>query len=440
MTGVEPRSAGALRRMLLAAASEAGCGMNDMTVLPAQVDPFRIDTPAGHRDGKWLADTAADLGLGDRKIHPRGLHYMISAPANRLKPDGSLYLNNDPDWTWLSERACNAARWLGYIPFNQVVDRRNKEWTVRPLTRTDPFPYLTVGVDVDIPDAEEITPRIEVDGFTGVQPYKLVMFGEKGSLADVLDRISESYKTDIYLPSGEISNVLLYQIARLGAEDGRPMIVLCFSDADPAGWQMPISIGRKLQAFKAKLFPELQFRVQRVALVPDQVRQYDLPSSPLKATEKRGDKWREAMGTEQTEIDALASLRPDLLRQITLDAIAPYFDRTLDERVHQAAGEWMDEAQEIVDDATDSDRLAQLRVIAGERLAAMRQEIDQINDALRVDTGDYELPTPVVPTAVVDADTTGAQGSPLLDSRWSFTEQTRALIDSKAYRRDRWSV
>ena len=33
------------------------------------------------------------------------------------------------------------------------------------------------------------------------------------------------------------------------------------------------------------------------------------------------------MGVEQTEIDALASLRPDLLRQIARDAIAPFYDQ-----------------------------------------------------------------------------------------------------------------
>jgi hypothetical protein len=48
--------------------------------------------------------------------------------------------------------------------------------------------------------------------------------------------------------------------------------------------------------------------------------------------EQRADAWVEAMGTEQTEIDALAELQPDLLRQIAHDAIAPFYDRTLDGR------------------------------------------------------------------------------------------------------------
>ena len=46
------------------------------------------------------------------------------------------------------------------------------------------------------------------------------------------------------------------------------MRVFYFADCDPAGWQMPISVARKLQAQKALHFPELEFEVHRVALYP----------------------------------------------------------------------------------------------------------------------------------------------------------------------------
>lgn len=44
---------------------------------------------------------------------------------------------------------------------------------------------------------------------------------------------------------------------------------------------------------------------------------------PPKATERRADKWTAAMGVQQTEIDALAALQPDVLTQMATDAIAP---------------------------------------------------------------------------------------------------------------------
>jgi hypothetical protein len=164
-----------LRQALLDAAVDEGCSLKDLTVLAPQNDPYRVDTPARHRDGAWLAMTARELGLGNRKIHLRGLHYMV---LGRPKPDGTPYTNTDEDWLWLSGDAGKAARWLGYLPFDQVLDQRNAAPTVRRFTSPAPYSYITVGVDVDIPNADDFIPRVAVDGFTGAQPYKLVMIGE----------------------------------------------------------------------------------------------------------------------------------------------------------------------------------------------------------------------------------------------------------------------
>jgi hypothetical protein len=411
--------------------------MKDLTVLSPQRDPFRLDTRAKHRDGEWLATTAAELGLGDRKIHLRGLHYMV---IGRPKPDGLPYTNTDDDWLWLSEDCGKAARFLGYIPFDQIVDQRNTPPTVRIYEHATPRPYVSVGVKVDIPNAEDIEPHIGAyyvaqgethGGFSVAQPRKIVMVGEKSSLEEVLGPIARAVGADLYLPTGEMSDTLIHQMSKVGAADGRPMVVLYFSDADPAGWQMPISVARKLQAFKAGLFPELDFEVHRVGLTPDQVREYGLPSTPLKDTELRGDAWRAAMGVAQTEVDALASLRPDLLRRLARDAIAPFYDFELDRRVQAAYEDWRERAQEALDDVLDQDHLDRLRTEATAKLEELREQIDAINDELRIDVSDLDLPPIVVP----EADLTGkAYPMALLDSSWSFTKQCRRLIASKAYR------
>jgi hypothetical protein len=89
-----------LRATLEAAMAEGGLKMKDLTVLANQNDPFRVDTPAGHRDGEWLAVQAEKLG--DRTIHLRGLHYMV---IGETKPDGTPYTNTDADWLWLASKA-----------------------------------------------------------------------------------------------------------------------------------------------------------------------------------------------------------------------------------------------------------------------------------------------------------------------------------------------
>ena len=70
------RDRGALRRLHEDTIAEHGGGLKDWTVLAPQNDPFWVDTPSGHRDGKWLAMHAAHK-LGDRVIHLRGFHYAV---------------------------------------------------------------------------------------------------------------------------------------------------------------------------------------------------------------------------------------------------------------------------------------------------------------------------------------------------------------------------
>ena len=118
MTG---NGSGALRQILEAAAREARVPLSDLTVLDKKVDPYRQDTPAGHRDGAWLAEQMARLGIVG-PIHLRGLHYALVSSTSLTKPDGARYLNNADDWEWLQVEASKAARWLGYVPFDRIID------------------------------------------------------------------------------------------------------------------------------------------------------------------------------------------------------------------------------------------------------------------------------------------------------------------------------
>ena len=237
-------------------------------------------------------------------------------------------------------------------------------------------------------------------------------------------------QADLYLPTGEISDTLLYRIADDGNDDGRPMVVFCLADCDPAGHQMPVSIGRKLQAFRDLLFPKLRFEVVPVALSVDQVRELGLPSTPLKETEKRADRWREAFGVEQTEIDALATLRPDVLREILECAFDPYFDHTLQRRVALAEDEWRQRADEALREHIDQEHLEALRAEAADRLSELDSAIADINERLQLAADDFDLPEIDVPEPEVDEDA-ARQALVSFDDDW--VAATRRLIARKQY-------
>jgi hypothetical protein len=418
-------TASPLRAALDDVIAEQGGSLKGLTVLSPQRDPFRLDTDANHRLGEWLAATAASVGLGDRRIHLRGLHYMLVG-ASTPKPDGTPYTNTDEDWIWLSEKAAKAARWLGYVPFTQITDQRNAEPVIREFSRPAPGAYLSTELNIEIP--YDIEPVLYAHDFRGVQPYHLVLIGEKSSLADDLGPAAEAYQADLYLPTGEMSDTLIYCIAETAAADGRPMVVLYFADCDPAGHQMILSVTRKLQALKVLLPGMPDFETRRVALTPAQVGEYGLPSTPLKDTERRADKWRQAMGVEQTEVDAFTA-RPGLLRQIARQSLDGFFDRTLDRRVAAYRREWLSQARQLIAATFDMDRLAEIRRDAEEQLDGMRSQIRELNDSLRIDVDEDDLPQIELPEAIDP----GGNGLPLLDSRWDFAEQCRRLIGSKAY-------
>jgi hypothetical protein len=421
---------GVLRSILEKARVKAGCALSALTVLSAQVDPYRLDTASGHRDGAWIADRLNRVVQRGKRIHWRGLHYAIAAQGNVRKPDGNIYCNSDADWEWLATVAGKAARWLAYISFDRIADNRNSPPIVHRKVRVAPRALVSVGIDVAIPDADDLNPTPIAEGFEPRQPYCFVTFGEKASLEDVVLPVARAKQADLYLPTGEISDTLLHQIAKDATADGRPLVLFTLADCDPAGRQMSVSISRKLQAFRDLLFPKLKFEVVPVALTVEQVRELGLPSTPLKETEKRADRWREAFGVEQTEIDALATLRPTVLHEIVERSFDPYFDDTLEARVRAAKLEWLARAQTAIDDQVDPEVLTALREEAAGRLAELESVIADINERLRLAADRFVLPAIEVPAAEIDEDI-ARQALVAFDDSW--IKATRALIERKTY-------
>ena len=427
---IDANGSDALRAILAKACAKTGSRQSDLTVLSAAVDPYRLDTDAGHRDARWVAEQLDRLVAPEKKIHWRGLHYLLISTTGLIKPNGQPYLNSDKDWTWLSEGAGKAARWLGYIPFEKITDNRNADPVIFRKAHIAPKRAIAVGFEIKIPDVDDLAPTPVAEGFVPRQAFNFVIFGEKASLESVLLPIARAKQADLYLPTGEISDTLLYRIAKDAAEDDRPLVLLTVSDCDPAGYQMPVSIGRKLQAFRDLLFPQLKFEVVPVALTPEQVRELDLPSTPLKEGEKRAGPWVEAFGIEQTEIDALLVLRPDAFREMVENAFAPYFDDTLADRVDAAKTAWMGQAQQAINAQTDPIVLAAVREDAVERLAELDVAIADINERLRVATDGFDLPEIVVPQPEITED---AERHALVSFKDNWVAATRALIARKRY-------
>jgi hypothetical protein len=161
------------------------------------------------------------------------------------------------------------------------------------------------------------------------------------------------------------------------------------------------------------------------------VRAEGLPSTPLKETERRASRWKDAFGIEQTEIDALTiPAKVPVLQAMLRQAFKPYIDPTINQRVNDAEEEWDAAAREAVERQIDADHIASIREEAGIKLSELREQIEQINEQLLV-TGDrFTLPRIVVPEPEVELDP-ARQALVSFDDDW--VSASEALIQHKAY-------
>ena len=421
--------------------------MADLTVL-TENDPYRIDTPDGHRIGAWFADQLR-ARRGDRLTHLRGFHYALVAAGDVRKPDsgwrdpktgapskrganGAVYANTEEDWTWLQSEAAKAARWLGYVDFEQIIDNRNDPPFILRAEDCEPETTLDHGLRFALP-RNGLAPQPVLSGFVGRQQFALVFHGEKSSLKTAMLPLAERFGADLYLPNGEISDTLLFQMASDAVEDGRTLVVFTVTDCDPSGRQMPISIGRKLQALRDLRFAELEFVVVPVALTPEQVKELGLPSTPLKEGEKRADRWVAAFGVEQTEIDAMFSTdeRVETLTGWIEEAVAPYFDASLAERVETAKTKWLADAKAQVAARIDAKALTSIENMAG-RLGKIADALDERLEKMADTVG--ELPEAKVPEPDLTFAQFMAQGEgAIADTEWDWTCVTLALKAHKSY-------
>ncbi|MGH7056418.1 MAG: hypothetical protein ACREFZ_00860 [Acetobacteraceae bacterium] len=417
---------GRLRHVVTRAKAAAGCRNPELMVLARQNDPYFVNDEAL---AGWFAEQVARW-VPSGTIHLRGLFYRVVAAGNVAKLDGAIFTNTEANWRYLGIGAKHA-RWLGYVPFERIIDERNaapelfipeaKEtgWQIRPGLRAEVY-----GLEACLPDMAAT--------FAVCQPYRIIFIGEKVSLAMVLRPIAEEVGGEMLLPTGEISDTLIAGMARRAAEDGRPAVVLYFSDFDPAGHQMPVSVARKLQALRDLRHPSLRIEVHHIGLTLAQVRAFELPSTPLKETERRADKWREAMGHEQTEIDAMLALHPGELDRIAREAVAPFHDATLAERIEEAEAECLEEANEWLA-AYPGFEGAKAEIAEARNLASQAiQKLTAAQSRLEETVEGIEMPEMELP----GLETAGAAPLPLFTTEDGFMAATRRLKEYRAYSED----
>lgn len=258
-----------------------------------------------------LAAAAKIVRSYDTPVTLRQLFYrLVSA---------ELLRNKQSDYSQLSSRTAQGRR-EGWFP--RLLDQG------REVSRYQTFD----GVD----DARSYIARIYRRDRTEGQEFSIYLGVEKATLTSQLD----SWFGDLGLPivalRGYSSETLEREFRDDVLDAGRPAVLLYAGDFDPSGEDI-------LRNFTERTAVDVMvegcpmnsteplIRVERIALTPDQIEEYDLPPQPGKSTDSRA-KGFEARHGELIQVEVEA-LDPDDLRQLFQGAIDEFFDTSTWEQV-----------------------------------------------------------------------------------------------------------
>ena len=163
--------------------------------------------------------------------------------------------------------------------------------------------------------------RFTLDRSAG-QKARLVVICEAAGMAPQLGRVADPFGVTVMSGGGFDSLTDKHKFAAALASHDRPTEVLHIGDHDPSGVSMFLAFLEDVEAFTRELGGNATFT--RLAVTPEQIERYALPTAPAKDTDKR------AFSGETCQVEALA---PDVLANILRTAIEQRIDRRVLERV-----------------------------------------------------------------------------------------------------------
>jgi hypothetical protein len=420
-----------------AMASDEGIRVTELLALAPQNDPYYTGAPATVRMAEWFRDLWQQFGYTGG-VHLRRVHYQVVS-TEALLPDGKPYENTMECWNFL----CNAgkyARYLGMVPAEAFVDRRNPDphLNVVGSETYDHEPTVELGLNDDAYTLPEIAtdlgnlnwelPAPYVGGYQYAaqdQAYHLELWIEKSTMDDVLLPIGEQYGMNIATSLGFQSITSVIGLLRRIEARGKPARIFYVSDFDPAGDAMPVGVARQIEYWRETLGIEQEVKLIPIALTRDQVVRYQLPTIPVKATDLRRKNFSARYEIDgAVELDALEALHPGTLAMIVQAAVKPYFDRSLWNRLwdehYQAKCDvqaaWVDETLDERYALADlqerargiisqyDERLRELAQALAADLAPVQNELYDLRQAIVDKIEDFAPELPDRPQAEPDGD------------------------------------
>ncbi len=190
----------------------------------------------------------------------------------------------------------------GTVPFDWISD--NTRWQRKPRTWSN------------MQQALNNTARTYRRALWDDQEAYVEIWCEKDALAGVLLEETAKWDVPLMVSRGFASITYLHECAQAIAAQGKPAHIYYFGDHDPSGVAIDRAIERRLRQFA----PDAEIHFDRVAVTPEQIRTWNLPTRPTKktGTHHKGFKGR------SVEVDSIPAAK---LRELVRGCIERHVDQ-----------------------------------------------------------------------------------------------------------------
>ena len=140
---------------------------------------------------------------------------------------------------------------------------------------------------------------------------------EKDALVGVVLPVTYKYDVSLMVARGYASLSFLSEAADVLSDKDRPIKIYHLGDFDPSG----VNAGEKIEETLNDLAPGADIHFERIAVTPEQVSDWELPTRPT----KRSDSRARGFGNISVELDAID---PNRLRALVEEAITRHLSQS----------------------------------------------------------------------------------------------------------------
>ncbi|MFT8246960.1 hypothetical protein [Roseomonas sp. BN140053] len=187
-------------------------------------------------------------------------------------------------------------RRAGQLPYAWLAD--NTRWMRKPHTHGS------------VEEALAETARLYRKSLWADADCYVEVWLEKDALSGVVYPVTSTYDVPLMVARGYASLTFLHSAAEHISDLDVPTHIYHLGDFDPSG----VDAGRKIEATLQEMAPRADIHFERLAVHPEQITAWDLPTRPTKASDSRA----RGFGEVSVELDAI---EPGRLRSLVEQAI-----------------------------------------------------------------------------------------------------------------------